>query len=150
MDAGRELGIKPCGLACRDTLRLEKGYSLYGHELDDSTSPIEAGLGWVVKFKKECDFIDRDKMLKLKNEGLAKRLIGFEMVDKGIPRHGYEIVDDAGKIIGQVTSGTMSPSLGKSIGMGYVEQAFMENGAIINILIRNKKIKAKVVSLPFL
>ena len=147
---GKEFGIKPCGLASRDTLRLEKGYCLYGNEIDETTSPIEGGLGWIVKFNKQSDFIDKEVLLKQKEKGVTKKLIGFELIDRGIPRHGYQIADLNNSIVGTVTSGTMSPSLNKAIGMGYVDVKFSVNETIINIVIRDKNIKAKVVSLPFL
>jgi aminomethyltransferase len=145
--AGAAQGIKPIGLGARDTLRLEMGFCLYGNDIDDTTSPIEAGLGWITKFTK--DFTSRTVFEQQKNEGPAKKLVGFEMVDKGIARHGYEIVDDAGAVIGVVTSGTQSPSLQKAIGMGYVRTDLAKLGNTINILVRNNKIKAKVVKIPF-
>ena len=117
-EAGKGYGIKPIGLAARDTLRLEMGYCLYGNDIDDTTSPIEAGLGWITKFTK--DFVNSEKLKKQKEQGTERKLVGFEVMERGIPRHGYEIIDEKGKIIGQVTSGTMSPSLGKGIGLGYV------------------------------
>ena len=123
-EAGKEDGIKPIGLGARDTLRLEMGYCLYGNDIDDTTSPIEAGLGWVTKFTATKDFIDKDLLLRQKNEGVTRRLKGFEMIDRGIPRHGYEIVDANGVVIGIVTSGTQSPVLEKGIGMGYVNLDF--------------------------
>jgi aminomethyltransferase len=145
--AGAAQGIKPIGLGARDTLRLEMGFCLYGNDIDDTTSPIEAGLGWITKFTK--DFTSRAVFEQQKNDGPAKKLVGFEMVDKGIARHGYEIVDDAGAVIGVVTSGTQSPSLQKAIGMGYVRTDLAKLGNNINILVRNNKIKAKVVKIPF-
>lgn len=145
--AGAAQGIKPIGLGARDTLRLEMGFCLYGNDIDDTTSPIEAGLGWITKFTKE--FTSRAVFEKQKNEGAAKKLVGFEMIDKGIARHGYEIVDDAGNVIGVVTSGTQSPSLQKAIGMGYVNTDLAKLGNTINVLVRNNKIKAKVVKIPF-
>ncbi len=147
-NAGNEFGIKPIGLGARDTLRLEMGFCLYGNEINDSTSPLEAGLGWITKFTKE--FIDKEVMLKLKETGLQKKLVGFEMIDRGIPRHDYEICDAAGTIIGKVTSGTQSPSLNKAIGMGYVTTANSKADSEIYIKIRDKAIKAKVVKVPFL
>jgi aminomethyltransferase len=150
MEAGQEFGIKPIGLGARDTLRLEMGYCLYGNDINDTTSPIEAGLGWITKFTNEKDFINKAALLKQKNEGVAKRLVGFEMVEKGIPRHGYEIVDANSNVIGEVTSGTMSPSLKIPIGMGYVPTALSKEGSEIRIHIRDKSLKAKVVKLPFL
>jgi aminomethyltransferase len=146
--AGNEFGIKPIGLGARDTLRLEMGFCLYGNEINDSTSPLEAGLGWITKFTKE--FIDKEVMLKLKETGLQNKLVGFEMIDRGIPRHDYEICDVLGNVIGKVTSGTQSPSLNKAIGMGYVTTANSKADSEIYIKIRDKAIKAKVVKVPFL
>jgi len=146
--AGEKYGIKPCGLGSRDTLRLEKGYCLYGNDINDDTSPLEAGLGWVTKFTK--DFIYSKNLLEQKENGVKKKLVGFEMIDRGIPRHDYPIVDENGEEIGIVTSGTQSPSLKKAIGMGYVPTEMAKPDTLIYILIRNKKIKAKVVKLPFL
>ena len=148
-EAGAEYGIKPIGLGARDTLRLEMGYCLYGNDIDDTTSPIKAGLGWITKFTDEKNFIDKELLLKQKNEGVSSRLVGFEMIDRGIPRHGYEIVDDENVAIGLVTSGTQSPSLGKAIGMGYVPTELSKPGSEIFISIRGKRILAKVVKLPF-
>lgn len=147
-EAGAEFGIKPIGLGARDTLRLEMGFCLYGNDIDDTTSPIEAGLGWITKFNK--DFIDKDKMLALKEKGAAKKLVGFEMIDRGIPRQHYEIVDAGGNVIGEVTSGTQSPTLQKAIGMGYVKTEFSKAGSEIFIKIRDKAIKAQVTKIPFL
>jgi len=146
--AGAEFGIKPIGLGARDTLRLEMGFCLYGNDIDDTTSPLEAGLGWITKFTK--DFTDKDFMLKLKEQGLQRKLVGFEMIDRGIPRHDYEICDASGAIIGKVTSGTQSPSLNKAIGMGYVTTAYSKVDSEIYVKIRDKAIKAKVVKIPFL
>jgi aminomethyltransferase len=146
-EAGAPFGIKPIGLAARDTLRLEMGFCLYGNDIDDTTSPLEAGLGWITKFTKE--FNDKDFLQKQKEQGVSRKLIGFELVDKGIPRHDYEIANAEGKIIGKVTSGTMAPSLKKAIGMGYVETKYSTEGSEIFIVIRDKHIKAKVVKLPF-
>ncbi len=145
--AGQAAGIRPIGLGARDTLRLEMGFCLYGNDIDDSTSPLEAGLGWITKFTK--DFSNRAALEQQKNEGVQRRLVGFEMVDKGIARHGYLIRDAAGQTIGQVTSGTMSPSLGKAIGMGYVQTAYSAIGTEIFIEIRNQAVKAQVVKMPF-
>ena len=147
-DAGKEFGIKPIGLGARDTLRLEMGFCLYGNDIDDTTSPIEAGLGWITKFTK--DFTNRAAIEAQKTNGVTKKLVGFEMIDRGIPRHDYQIADASGTIIGKVTSGTQSPSLNKAIGMGYVSTAFASADTEIFILIRDKAIKAKVVKLPFL
>lgn len=148
-DAGKEYGIKPIGLGARDTLRLEMGFCLYGNDIDDTTSPIEAGLGWITKFTDQKNFIDKDILLKQKNEGVNRKLVGFEMIDRGIPRHHYEIVDTNDKIIGHVTSGTMSPMLKLGIGMGYVKTEFSKTGSEFYIKIRNKNLKAKVVKPPF-
>lgn len=148
-EAGKEFGIKPIGLAARDTLRLEMGYCLYGNDINDTTSPIEAGLGWITKFTDAKDFIDKAYLLKQKQEGTKHKLVGFEMVDKGIPRHEYEIVDAEGNKIGEVTSGTMGPSVKIPIGMGYVPTALSKAGSEIFIKIRDKILKAKVVKFPF-
>ena len=147
MEAGAEFGIKPCGLGCRDTLRLEMGFCLYGNDIDDTTNPIEAGLGWITKFTKE--FTDKSFLESQKQQGTARKLVGFEMIDKGIPRHHYIIKNAEGEAIGHVTSGTQSPSLNKAIGLGYVEKAQSAIGSEIYIDIREKLIKAKVVKLPF-
>jgi aminomethyltransferase len=147
--AGEEFGIKPIGLAARDTLRLEMGFCLYGNDINDTTSPIEAGLGWITKFTDKKKFIDKDILLKQKNEGVARRLKGFEMIDKGIPRQHYEICDASGNIIGEVTSGTQAPSLNKAIGMGYVKDEFSKLDTEIYIQIRGKLLKAKIVKIPF-
>ncbi len=147
-EAGKEFGIKPIGLGARDTLRLEMGFCLYGNDIDDSTSPIEAGLGWITKFSKE--FTNSQTFLAQKEKGVGKKLVGFEMIDRGIPRHDYEITDASGKTIGKVTSGTQSPSLQKGIGMGYVSADLAKTDAEIFIRIRDKNLKAKVVKLPFL
>jgi aminomethyltransferase len=140
-------GLKPAGLGARDTLRLEMGYCLYGNDIDDTTSPLEAGLGWITKFTK--DFTAKDILVQQKNEGTDRKLVGFEMIEKGIPRHGYEIKEFSGKTIGAVTSGTQSPSLGKAIGMGYVRTAFSSIGTDIYIKVRDKLLNAKVAKLPF-
>lgn len=145
--AGEPLGIKPIGLGARDTLRLEMGFCLYGNDIDDTTSPLEAGLGWVTKFSKE--FTNSAALQQQKQEGVKKKLVGFEMIDRGIPRHDYEIVDADGNLIGKVTSGTQSPSLQKAIGMGYVNNAFAKEGSEIFIKIRDNKVKAQVVKPPF-
>ncbi|MEG1239465.1 MAG: glycine cleavage T C-terminal barrel domain-containing protein, partial [Flavobacterium sp.] len=139
---------KPIGLAARDTLRLEMGYCLYGNEINDTTSPIAAGLGWVTKFTK--DFVNSENIKADKENGVATKLIGFEMIDRGIPRHDYEIVDAEGNVIGHVTSGTQSPSLNKGVGMGYVNKEFSKEGSEIFIRIRKNDIKAQVVKTPFL
>lgn len=148
-EAGKFYGIKPIGLAARDTLRLEMGFCLYGNDINDTTSPIEAGLGWITKFADHKDFINKAALLKQKQDGVINKLIGFEMIDKGIPRQHYEIADDDGNIIGEVTSGTMSPSLKIGVGMGYVNKSFSAIDTQINILVRSKPLKAKVVKLPF-
>jgi aminomethyltransferase len=149
MEAGKESGIKSIGLGARDTLRLEMGFCLYGNDINDTTSPIEAGLGWITKFTDEKVFINKASLLKQKQEGVTKRLIGFEMLEMGIPRHGYPIVDADGNTIGEVTSGTMAPSLKKPIGMGYVPAELSKEGSEIHIKIRDKSLKAKVVKFPF-
>jgi aminomethyltransferase len=146
-EAGASFGIKPIGLAARDTLRLEMGFCLYGNDIDDTTSPIEAGLGWITKFTKR--FTNSEALLAQKEAGIKRKLVGFEMIDRGIPRHDYEIADADGKIIGKVTSGTQSPSLQKAIGMGYVNKGFDKEGTEVFIVIRNAHIKAKVVKFPF-
>lgn len=146
-EAGAEYGIKPIGLGARDTLRLEMGFCLYGNDIDDTTSPIEAGLGWITKFTK--DFTNKPAILEQKEKGVSKKLVGFEMIDRGIPRHDYQIADAAGNIIGKVTSGTQAPSLNKGIGMGYVSTAFSKADTELFIIIREKPIKAKVVKVPF-
>jgi aminomethyltransferase len=146
-EAGKDAGLKPIGLAARDTLRLEMGYCLYGNDIDDTTSPLEAGLGWITKFTK--DFTAKDILLKQKQNGIERKLIGFEMIDKGIPRNGYEIKDTGDAAIGYVTSGTQSPSLGKAIGMGYVQIGFSQLDTNIYIKVRDKLLAAKVVKLPF-
>ncbi len=148
-EAGKEFGIKPIGLGARDTLRLEMGYCLYGNDINDTTSPLEAGLGWITKFVDGNNFVDRKFMENLKAEGLKKRLVAFEMVDKGIPRQHYEVVNENDEVIGEVTSGTMSPMLKKGIGMAYVKTDYRKIGTEIFIKIRNKNVKANVVKLPF-
>src|ERR1700710_1466745 len=145
--AGEPFGIKPIGLGARDTLRLEMGFCLYGNDIDDTTSPLEAGLGWVTKFNKE--FTNSAALQQQKQNGLQSKLVGFEMIDRGIPRHDYEIVDADGNVIGQVTSGTQSPSLQKAIGMGYVKTEFAKEGMEIFIKIRDNNVKAKIVKPPF-
>ncbi len=147
-EAGKEHGIKPIGLGARDTLRLEMGFCLYGNDIDDTTSPIEAGLGWITKFTK--DFTNRAQIEKQKTEGVSRKLVGFEMIDRGIPRHDYQIADAEGNIIGKVTSGTQSPTLNKAIGLGYVNTAFAKGGTDIFIMIRDKAIKATVCKIPFI
>jgi aminomethyltransferase len=145
--AGEASGIKPIGLAARDTLRLEMGFCLYGNDIDDSTSPIEAGLGWITKFTKS--FINSENLAAQKQNGVERKLVGFEMIERGIPRHDYEIVDITGTVIGKVTSGTQSPSLQKGIGMGYVKTSFSKVGTEIFIKIRDNIVLARVVKMPF-
>ena len=145
--AGTPLGLKPIGLGARDTLRLEMGFCLYGNDIDDTTSPMEAGLGWITKFTKE--FTSKEIFAEQKAEGVDRKLVGFEMIEKGIPRHGYDIKDFAGNTIGAVTSGTQSPSLGKAIGMGYVRTPFASIGSDIYIKVRDKLLQAKVSKIPF-
>lgn len=147
MEAGKNFGIRPIGLAARDTLRLEMGFCLYGNDINDTTSPLEAGLGWITKFTK--DFINSENLKKQKEEGVKRKLIGFELKERGIPRHDYEIVDKDGKNIGIVTSGTMAPSLNKGIGLGYVTTENSAPGSEIFIQIRNKPVGATVVKTPF-
>jgi aminomethyltransferase len=146
-EAGADFGIKPIGLAARDTLRLEMGYCLYGNDIDDTTSPIEAGLGWITKFTKE--FTNSEALKQQKEHGVARKLIAFELDERGVPRHGYDIVDSNGNKIGEVTSGTMAPSLGKGIGLGYVPTVFSELSSKIYIQIRKNAVPATVVKLPF-
>jgi aminomethyltransferase len=146
-EAGEKFGIKPIGLAARDTLRLEMGFCLYGNDIDDTTSPLEAGLGWITKFTK--DFVDSDFLKNQKEIGVSRKLVAFEMIDRGIPRHDYKIVDANGAEIGKVTSGTMSPSMKIGIGLGYVTIENAQLDREIFIEIRDKNIKAKVVKLPF-
>lgn len=146
-EAGESYGIKPIGLAARDTLRLEMGFCLYGNDINDTTSPLEAGLGWITKFSK--DFINSDALKAQKEAGVSKKLIGFEMVDRGIPRNGYQINNSEGIAIGHVTSGTMGPSVKKAIGLGYVNVDFTSENQDIFLEIRNKQVAAKVVKFPF-
>jgi len=146
-EAGAAYGIKPIGLAARDTLRLEMGFCLYGNDINDTTSPLEAGLGWITKFNK--DFVNSEALKRQKEEGVTRKLVGFELTERGIPRHDYEIVDNAGNVIGIVTSGTMSPCLNKGIGMGYVPVAYAAPDSEIYIRIRKNDIPAKVVKMPF-
>ena len=148
-EAGEEFDIKPIGLGARDTLRLEMGFCLYGNDLDDTTSPIEAGLGWITKFIEGKEFINRPMLEKQKAEGVTRKLVGFEMVDRGIPRHGYELVNSDGEKIGIVTSGTMSPTRKIGIGMGYVKPEYSKAGTEICIDVRGRKLKAVVVKPPF-
>eukprot|EP01012_Entosiphon_sulcatum_P026200 TRINITY_DN31603_c0_g1_i1.p1 TRINITY_DN31603_c0_g1~~TRINITY_DN31603_c0_g1_i1.p1 ORF type:complete len:363 (+),score=70.51 TRINITY_DN31603_c0_g1_i1:156-1091(+) len=146
-EAGSALGMKPIGLAARDTLRLEMGFCLYGNDIDDTTSPLEAGLGWITKFTK--DFTSRSIFEAQKAEGLKRKLVGIEMIDKGIPRHHYKVQDANGNEIGFVTSGTQAPSLGKAIGMAYVTKENAAEGTEVFVAVRDKALKAKVVKIPF-
>ena len=146
-EVGAPQGLKPIGLGARDTLRLEMGYCLYGNDIDDKTSPLEAGLGWITRFTK--DFTARPILEQQKSAGPVQKLVGFEMIEKGIPRHDYEIKDFSGAVIGRVTSGTQSPSLGKAIGMGYVRTAFAGIDTKIYVKVRDKLLQAKVVKFPF-
>ncbi|MEA3462282.1 MAG: glycine cleavage system aminomethyltransferase GcvT, partial [Bacteroidota bacterium] len=148
-EAGKEMGVQPAGLAARDTLRLEMGFCLYGNDINESTSPLEAGLGWITKFSDGNNFINRTELERQKAEGLSRRLVGFELLDRGIPRQHYPILDSEGNSIGEVTSGTMSPMLKKGIGMGYVELEYAKKDSEIRIGIRNKQLAARVVRLPF-
>lgn len=147
LEAGKDYGIEPIGLGARDTLRLEMGFCLYGNDIDDTTSPLEAGLGWITKFTK--DFVNSEALKKQKEEGIQRKLVAFELVDKGIPRKDYPIFDMDENEVGRVTSGTMSPSLNKAIGLGYVPVSLKEEGTELLIGVRKKKLKAKVVKLPF-
>ena len=147
-EAGEEFGIAPIGLAARDTLRLEKGFCLYGNDIDDTTTTIEAGLGWITKFTDGNNFIDRELFQNQKEEGVTRRLKGFEMIDRGVPRHNYEVVNAEGENIGTVTSGTMSPMMKKGIGMAYLAKGYWKVDTEIFIKVRNKQLKAKIVKLP--
>ena len=139
--------VVPCGLGARDTLRMEMGFCLYGNDIDENTNPIEAGLGWITKFNK--DFIDKDRLQKIKSDGPSRKLVGLKINDRGIPRKGYEVVTQEGYVIGQITSGTMSPTLGMGIGMAYIERDYSKKGTPVFVKIRNKKIAADVVGFPF-
>ncbi len=147
-EAGREFGIRPAGLGARDTLRLEMGFCLYGNDINDDTSPLEAGLGWITKFTCGKEFIDREYLLKQKEEGVSRKLTGFVMIDRGIPRQHYEVLNLSGEPVGEVTSGTMSPMMKQGIGMAYLRKGCWNPGTEIYIRIRNKDLKAKVVGLP--
>lgn len=147
-EAGEEFGIKPVGLGARDTLRLEMGYCLYGNDIDDFTSPIEAGLGWITKFVPGKEFVDRDILLKQKEEGVERRLKGFVMIERGIPRHHYHVENEAGEEIGHVTSGTMSPMMKQGIGMAYLNRGYWKEDTEIFIRIRDKAVRARVVKMP--
>ncbi|MFA7493473.1 MAG: glycine cleavage system aminomethyltransferase GcvT [Proteiniphilum sp.] len=148
-EAGAEYGIKPVGLGARDTLRLEMGYCLYGNDLDDATTPLQSGLGWITKFAENKPFVGREVLEKEKAEGVSRKLCCFELVDKGIPRHGYEIVNAEDEVIGNVTSGTMSPVLKIGVGMGYLKPEYAKPGTGIYIKVRNRNLKANVVKPPF-
>ena len=148
-EAGKEFGIKPIGLGARDTLRLEMGFCLYGHEINDTTSPIEAGLGWITKFTDDKNFINKENLLKQKKEGVLRKVVGFEMIDRGIPRQDYEIVDAEGNSIGHVCSGTQAPSLNKAIGTALIKTENAKIGNEIFVKIRDKALKAVVVKMPF-
>lgn len=148
-EAGKEFNIKPIGLGARDTLRLEMGFCLYGHEINDTTSPIEAGLGWITKFVDHKNFINKANLLKQKQEGVTRKVIGFEMIDRGIPRQDYEIVDANGNLIGKVCSGTQGPSVHKAIGTALIKAEFAKTGTEIFVKIREKALKAVVVKMPF-
>ena len=148
-EAGEEFGLKNIGLGARDTLRLEKGFCLYGNDIDDTTSPLEAGLGWITKFAEGKDFIDRPLLEKQKAEGVTRRLVGFKMIDRGIPRHGYEIAAPDGTRIGHVTSGTMSPCMKVGFGLGYVTPEYAKAGTEIAVVVREKPLRAEVVKIPF-
>lgn len=147
MEAGKNHGIQPCGLAARDTLRLEKGYCLYGNDIDMETTPLEAGLGWITKFTK--DFTASEVLQEQKEQGISKKLVGFTLLDRGVPRHDYDIATEQGTTIGRVTSGTQSPMLKKGMGLGYVEKKYAKPGTHIYIKVRKKLLKAEVVKLPF-
>lgn len=148
-EAGKEFGIQSIGLGARDTLRLEKGFCLYGNDIDETTSPLEAGLGWITKFVDGKNFVDRDFLAKQKEEGVTRKLVGFKMIDKGVPRHGYDIVDADGNKIGVVTSGTMSPMLKVGVGLAYVNVPFNKKDTEIYIAVRDRKLKAVVTKIPF-
>jgi len=147
MESGADYGLKPAGLGARDTLRLEKGFCLYGNDIDDTTSPLEAGLGWITKFT--SDFIDSDRLKEQKERGLERKLVAFKMLERGIPRQGYNLLNQEGNSIGQVTSGTSSPILNQGIGMGYVQKEYSKIGEEILLEVRNKQLKAEIIKLPF-
>jgi len=149
MEAGKPYDIKPAGLGARDTLRLEMGMCLYGNDIDETTSPIEGSLSWITKFNEGNDFIDRERLAKQKEEGVTRKLRPFIMEEKGIPRHGYAILDAEGEEIGHVTSGTMSPVLNQGIGLGYIKKGYTKRDTEIYIQVRKKKLKARVTKLPF-
>jgi aminomethyltransferase len=148
-EAGKEFGIKPVGLGARDTLRLEMGYCLYGNDIDDDHSPLQAGLGWITKLVDNKPFVGREAIEQEKANGIPRKLCAFELLDKGIPRHGYEIVNENDEVIGNVTSGTMSPALKIGIGLGYVKPEYAKTDTEIFIKVRNRNLKAKVVKTPF-
>lgn len=150
MKVGEPFGLLPAGLAARDTLRLEMGYSLYGNDIDDTTSPIEAGLGWIVKFTEGKNFIDRELLESQKKNGVSRKLVGLELLERGIPRHGYTVVDESDNEIGHITSGTMSPILQKGIGMAYVAEKYSKVGSKIYVKVRNKNLEAVVTTFPFI
>lgn len=149
MEAGADYGLQPIGLGARDTLRLEMGYCLYGNDIDDTTSPLEAGLGWITKLKKDSDFVDKDYLLEQKAAGVKRKLVGFVLMDKRPPRQGYNILNEEGAVIGVVTSGTKGPSVGMAIGLGYVEKAYSKSGTTIYIDVRGKQLQAVTQKLPF-
>jgi len=149
LEAAKEYGIKPIGLGARDTLRLEAGFCLYGNDIDDTTSPIAAGLGWITKFVDGNDFIDRKRFEEQKANGVPRRLKGFVLEERGVPRHGYNVTDEEGNVTGKVTSGTMSPMLHKGIGMAYIDKPYWKEGSVIYIQVRNKTLKATVTRPPF-
>ena len=149
-EAGKEFGIKPIGLGARDTLRLEMGYCLYGNDINDTTSPLEAGLGWITKFNNGRKFIDREYLAMQKTEGVKHQLRGFIMLERAIPRHGYQLVNSEGTVIGHVTSGTMSPVLNQGIGMGYILKSYSAFGTKVYVNIRNKTVPAEIVKFPFI
>ena len=147
--AGEEFGLKNIGLGARDTLRLEKGFCLYGNDIDDTTSPIEAGLGWITKFVEDKDFVDREVLARQKAEGVSRKLVGFKMIDRGIPRHGYTLAAPGGEPVGHVTSGTMSPCMKVGFGLGYVAAEYAKPGSEIAVVIRERLLRAEVVKIPF-
>lgn len=149
VEAGADYGLEPIGLGARDTLRLEMGYCLYGNDIDDTTSPLEAGLGWITKLKKDSDFVDKQYLIEQKAAGLNRKLVGFVLTDKRPPRQGYNILNEKGAVIGVVTSGTKGPSVGKALGLGYVEKAYSKSGTTIYIDVRGKQLEATTQKLPF-
>jgi aminomethyltransferase len=147
--AGEEFGLKNIGLGARDTLRLEKGFCLYGNDIDDTTSPMEAGLGWITKFVDGKEFVDRATFEAQKANGVERKLVGFKLIDRGVPRHEYELANLEGEVIGHVTSGTMSPCLKVGIGLGYVKSEYAKVGTEIAVVVRGRLLKAEVVKYPF-